>query len=138
MGAETDHVARRGSLGKGALGGVVFATLWGGWAFYINSGAGLLTSLRAAVTQGLFSFAMTFFFSVTVDYLYARADSMAGKIVLAFLVPVGVMLSALVLVHLATGTPNILLTVGPSTSLAAAYCLAKIVRGTSHRSGPGG
>lgn len=118
-----------GLLARGAIGGLFFGTAWGGWAYYCNLKFGKPKAIDAALTQFAFSFIVTLFFSLTVDTLYDNSKTLLGKWVFAVVLPVACMLGGLVLLHSLRGTPNIFLTVLPSTSIAAMYCLWKIAHG---------
>ena len=79
--------------------------------------------IRAAITQGLFSFAMTFVFATLVEWLYARGGTKFERYLRTTLVPTGSIAFLLPLTHWVRNTPNIVETVTPPILLAAAYCL---------------
>ncbi len=117
------------SILKAVAAAVFFGGLWGSWAYYCNGSFGYSKAMHAALTQFSFSFVATFIFTLVVDFLYERSTSFSGKVMLAFLLPVGAMLGSLVLIHFIRGTPRIMATVLPSTAVAACYCMLKIARG---------
>jgi hypothetical protein len=125
------NFANISGLARGFLWGVFFGAVWGGWAYYCNFKFSPSKALNAALTQFAFSFTVTLFFSLTVDALYHNSKTLAGKWLFAFTLPVAFMLGSLVLLHSLRGTPNIFLTVLPSTSIAAMYCLWRIAHGAS-------
>ncbi|TCS36009.1 hypothetical protein EDC30_10872 [Paucimonas lemoignei] len=111
------------------LAACFFGLLWGGWAYFANRSHGNAAAQRAFITQFTFSFIATFFFALVVDCLYLNATTLAGKLLLSGLLPVSVMIALLSTVHYFRGTPNILATVTPSSTIAALYCALKIGRG---------
>ena len=112
-------------LNKSTIVAAVIAFLvWGAWAFHINYLSGdLLVGLRSGITQGLYSAAMTIYFSISVLYIYKRV--MQNK--LWFLFPAmgtvghtGLILTA---IHYFNGTPEILKTVSLPLTAAFLYCI---------------
>lgn len=106
-----------------------FGLLWGGWAFFCNRSYGENVALRAFVTQFTFSFSFSFFFGISVESMYQRNKTLWGKFLFAFLLPVGVLVVLLAMLHYFRGTPNIFFTILPSSSFAGLYCIVKIAKG---------
>lgn len=119
----------RSPILKSTVGGLLFGGLWGNWAYHCNIHFGTSKAIDAALTQFFFSFIVTLFFSLTVDHLYACSRTSLHRWVFAFALPVSFMFGSLALLHGLRGTPNVLLTVLPSTVIAALYCLFRIGRG---------
>jgi len=111
------------------LAACFFGLLWGGWAYWANRSHGTPAATKAFVTQFSFSFIATFFFALIVEHLYLSHTSWSGKILFSGILPVSFMIALLSAVHYFRGTPNILVTVTPSSTIAALYCVQKIGRG---------
>ncbi len=101
---------------------ILASGFWAAWAFFINREV-IEQGVRAAVTQGSFSFAMTFVFVALVEWNYARGGTKFGLYLRTTLVPAGSIAFLLPLTHWVRNTPNIVETVTPPILLAAAYCL---------------
>ena len=101
---------------------ILASGFWAAWAFFINQEV-IEQGIRAAITQGLFSFAMTFVFATLVEWLYARGGTKFERYLRTTLVPTGSIAFLLPLTHWVRNTPNIVETVTPPILLAAVYCL---------------
>lgn len=99
------------------------AVLWGGWAYYVNGGAGPYQRVTTMVVQGGASFLITLFLVWSVTLCLNWLPDTPAQAVLPALMTVSVSGSVLVLAHLLAGTPNILTTIAPALSVAFAYCL---------------
>ncbi|GAA3930114.1 hypothetical protein [Litoribacillus peritrichatus] len=98
--------------------------LYGGWAYFINSGAGALEGLTSGVAQGIASFILTLFIVMVVTKLYhmINAGSRLKVIIPAGLTAVGVAI-ILSLIHWLIGTDHILPTILPSIIVASVFCV---------------
>ncbi|RFA38963.1 hypothetical protein [Alkalilimnicola ehrlichii] len=106
-----------------------FGIFWGSWGYIANMAAGHLSALRAAGTQFGLSVVVTLIFATAVEQLYLRSETVPRKLVFALLLPIGVLFMLVSSIHYFQGTPNVLLTVVPSVSVAAAICLGRILLG---------
>ncbi|MCG8435178.1 MAG: hypothetical protein MJA83_14215 [Gammaproteobacteria bacterium] len=106
----------------------VFAALvWASWAYYVNVEFGRAIGMKAAITQGVFSFVMTFFFTSSVELLYSLSHKRSHQYLLAFVTPVSVLGVLLWLTHYFRATPNIAVTIAPSLVLAGVFCISYIL-----------
>ncbi len=101
---------------------VLAGGFWAAWAFFVNREI-IEQGVSAAITQGLFSFAMTFVFIALVEWTYALGGGTAMVYLRTTLVPAGGIALLLPLAHWLRDTPNIFVTVMPPILLAAAYCM---------------
>lgn len=108
-----------------------FGGLWGGWAYLCNYSFGPERASAALVTQFCFSFTGTFFFTLAVDWLYDLKESLWEKVFYSLIVPLSTILAILVSIHYLRNTPRIFATIAPSFSIAALYCLIKILKGVA-------
>jgi len=95
---------------------------WGGWAFFINSPAGVVTGLISGIAQGTASLVMTFAMIKVVTDIFHRLANRFLQLTLPTLITVGSAAALLVLVHSLVGTPNIFWTILPGLSGAVPFC----------------
>ncbi len=95
---------------------------WGGWAFFINYPAGVLTGLISGIAQGTVSMIMTFVMIKAVTGIFHRLTNRFLQLTLPTLITVGSAAVLLVLVHALVGTPNIFWTILPGLSGAVPFC----------------
>lgn len=100
--------------------------MWGGWAFWINGGAELLTPHSTAsldtpvisgLTQGSCSFVITLFMVHLVTALY-RVVPRSTQLVVPGMVTVAATGSCLAAAHALVGTPEIARTIAPALVVA--------------------
>ena len=100
---------------------------YGAWAFYVNMDHGYFMGIKAAITQGGYSFAVTLLLSVLVERLFVRFQSVSlgdywvGFIAIALLALVSWAVNAL------AGTPEILWTILPGLTVSAIYTSVYII-----------
>jgi hypothetical protein len=105
-------------------GALLGALLYGGWACWANRSAGALHATGIGVAHAVMSFCLTLggvkimnlFFSLPSDPRAGALSAFAGSMTATY--------SLLVSVHLAIGTPHILLTLAPGLLPTAGFCLA--------------
>jgi hypothetical protein len=97
-------------------------TLWGAWAFWVNSEAageeGRASPLTAGLTQGAGSFIITLIMVRAVTWLYHRLPDHSTRLALPALITVTVTGSCLATAHTLVGTPHIVRTIAPALSVA--------------------
>ncbi len=96
---------------------------WGGWAFYINYSPSTNSGLLSGLTQGTFSFIMTFVLVKLVTYLFNTIRHVKFKLIMPTIITVSLTSSFIINIHILVGTPNILFTVLPAITIAIAFCL---------------
>ena len=109
--------------------GLIF---YGGWAYWVNRDYGQMIALKAAITQGGYSFTITLVSTVIVEWLFK----------VLYWLPYhsfGVGLIACVLLYITSwsinavaGTPDILLTILPGTTIGTLFIILYII--TSNKS----
>lgn len=101
--------------------GLGAAAIYGGWAFRANLSAGTAAALRAALTQACVSCATTGGMSVIIEGLFRIGRTPERGFWLA---AVGASMTgafAVITAHVLSGTPNVLLTVGPTIPIATTF-----------------
>jgi len=125
---ETPVSPARTGLRYNLLAGLLAFSVWGGWAFYVNSTAGLATALVSGLAQGIASFATVLAMIASVTWLSERLGSVALKILAPPVITVGVAGSCIAAIHYLIGTPNIAKTVLPFVVVASGFCLFTAVK----------
>jgi len=111
------------------LTGCIAGLLWGSWAYYVHYEFGFATASQAALSQGIGSAFVGTILTMTMDYIYKieswpRTVMIVASIVSPMLLATGM----LVVVHLLTGTPDILQTMLPSQPLGYAWTTVYTVK----------
>lgn len=94
---------------------------YGAWAFYVNMGHGYIMGVKAAVTQGGYSFVVTLLLALLIERLFVRFKSMSlgdywvGMTAIALLAVVSWGVNTL------AGTPEIVWTILPGLTVSAIY-----------------
>ncbi len=110
------------------LAALLAFSVWGGWAFFVNRGAGLATGLTSGLAQGVASFATVLVMIASVTWLARRMESAAMRIFLPPAITVAMAGSCVTLVHLLVGTPHVARTVAPFVVVASGFCLLTAVK----------
>lgn len=98
---------------------------WGGWACIAN-GWDTPDGLRAGVSQGLTSFCTTLAGSVMLELLFYRLGTTLAASTMAVLVVSSFSLMLMLMVHLSTGTPHLVLTITPIYLVVVLYCASYV------------
>ena len=105
------------SLGAGLAGFVVY----GGWAYWANLSHGQAMGLRAGLLQGGYSFALTFFSTLLMEWLYRRCAGRPHARLLTIASTGVILLVVPVTLHMLAGTPEILMTIAPGFAIGMVY-----------------
>ncbi len=108
---------------------------WGAWAYYANSEAGFSVAWVSALSQGLFSMMMTFFIGFVTVALFHRFASPLTQLLMPSLLVLMMTSVCLSLLHVAIGTPELLLTISPALAVGYLFSLFKTIqikKGGSH------
>jgi len=97
--------------------------MWGGWAYFINSGFGESTRIISAIAQGTASFVITLFMVHAVTWLFHRMTNELLKLILPAVLTVSFTGTCLATLHFLVGTPRILQTIAPALTVAFLFCL---------------
>ncbi len=98
-------------------------TLWGGWAYYVNSKGPSESGLVSAITQGTASFMMTLFMVQAVTFLFHRIENPVMKVLFPAILVNFFTCLCLIQVHTLMGTPRIFYTIIPALCVAFSFCL---------------
>ena len=102
--------------------------LWGGWAWLANQAAGKAQAVQAGLLQGAASALITLLMAVVVTRLFLLLRPAVLAILLPPLLVVSLSTTFLYLIHSASHTPRLWLTIVPPSSLAFAFCLYLTLR----------
>ena len=97
--------------------------LWGGWAFYVNSGSGISVRIIAGLVQGSASLIITLVMIKLVTAIFHRLPDNPLRIILAAFITVSITGSGLMLAHSVANTPRIIATISPALTVAFVFCL---------------
>ena len=130
-------VPTRTSLRFNLISAVLAFTLWGGWAYYVNSETtvegGRISPLGSGLTQGTGSFIITLIMVRAVAWLYHHLPAHPTRLVLPGLITVTVTGGCLATVHALVGTPNIVKTIAPALTVACVFNIYTSVRSGEHQ-----
>ena len=118
-----DNFTFKKILKRGLVSGTVFTLLWASWAYYANMSHCEAAAQRAAITQASFTVVNAFVYTMFMEYMFSRGNSVLSRFLLAFVVPNLVVTALLTQLHVYRETPNVLATVAPSLSIVYALSL---------------
>ena len=96
--------------------------VWGGWAYYVNKGAGD-SAVLSAFTQGLYSFIITIIMIYVVTWFYNFLPQMVMKSIFTAICTVLANIVIIFMIHYFIGTENIFKTILPSQIISFIFCL---------------
>ena len=100
---------------------------YGAWAYWVNSEFGSMMAMKAAFTQGTYSFVITLVLAVTIEWLYRCLQALPkGHWLVAFFACL-VLYSTSWGVNALAGTPNILLTILPGAAMSTIYTFVYVM-----------
>jgi hypothetical protein len=104
---------------------------YGAWAFFINFSHGWDSAITAAVTQGGYSFTITFVLALVIEFLFQQLSHTSiialWRNVWVFIAGFSLLLFTSVGINLLTGTPEIVWTVLPGLTVSAVYTVMYIL-----------
>ena len=105
---------------------VIFAIIWGIWAWWINSDHGTEIALRATRTQIAFTIVNAFVYSLLMEGIFFAIRSVIWRNITTFIVPNVIVTVLLISIHTWRGTPNVLVTAAAPLAIVFALSLAYI------------
>lgn len=114
----------RSPLLRSSLAALVAFTFYAAWAAFANRMHGMEMIVMAAMTQGLYSAAVTFVMTSLVEILYRGGGPRRWRLTRCIGVTVLLLVVSSVGVHLIVGTAELLATVLPSWVFGSAYAVA--------------
>ncbi len=108
--------------------------LWGGWAYFINSGTTSTSGIVPAITQGSYSFIITLLMTHFITFQYNRIPAGVWRTFLPPVITISLTGTLLVFIHKLVGTPEILFTVTPALSIALLFSFYTVYK--LHSSSP--
>ena len=105
------------------LGALIAASMWGGWAYYVNlQKSDADQALQAAVVQGLYSGVMTLYMSLSVLFIANKTSTWKWKNIWPVLGTSGHTGLALAIVHFVNHTPALLKTISLPILVSIIWC----------------
>lgn len=101
---------------------------WGAWAYYANSQAGFSVAWVSALSQGVFSMVMTFIIGFVTVALFRCFTSPMAQLLMPSLLVLMMTSVCLSLLHVAIGTPEILLTISPALVVGYLFSFFKTIQ----------
>ena len=105
------------SLGAGLAGFVVY----GGWAYFANSGHGQAAAMMAGLLQGSYSLLLTFFTTLLMEQLYRWFAPLRFRVAATIAVTGVLLFSIPCVIHALASTPEILMTILPGFAIGMVY-----------------
>ncbi len=118
-----DRKAVRTGRGYNIASPLLAFVIWGGWAFYANSGYAFPERVMYGLTQGIVSFTVTSSMIRAVTWLYRRLPPNPLRFILPSVITIVVATVFMVVAHLLAGTPRIAHTIIPGLAVGLAFCL---------------
>lgn len=103
---------------------IIAFTLWSAWSFYANYSHGFSTAFVAALAQGIQSAVSTLFGSALIEWLYRKLKTIRFSLLWVTAIATTCSFTFMYSVHWVVGTPEILLTIMPVTTMALFYCFS--------------
>lgn len=104
------------------VGAMLGAAVYAAWAVWANRQAGLEMALSAGIGHWLTSAVLTYFGTRWMRSLFRLGDRHGTRIAFAFIGGLALTYAALLAVHLAIGTPELLLTLLPGVIPNLLFC----------------
>ena len=100
---------------------------YGGWAFWVNYEAGQTLALKAAFTQGAYSFTITLVLALLIEWLFSRFKKWPFHLFFIGLITCSFLYVTSWSLNYFAGTPNILLTILPGAAVSTVYTIIYIL-----------
>ncbi|MCF7980979.1 MAG: hypothetical protein K9K86_03270 [Pseudomonadales bacterium] len=94
---------------------------YGAWAFYVNHAYSLAISLKAAITQGSYSFVITLTMSWLMELLHQAFDTTRTRLPLTILITCLLLYTTSWGINALLGTPEIFMTILPGAVIGTLY-----------------
>lgn len=101
--------------------GVAGFVAYGAWGWWVNLGYGQFVAAKAGLVQGSYSFLLTFFSTLLMEWLYARMRSRRLPVVTTTAVISSLLFVVAFTIQYAAGTPEVLLTILPGYAIGTVY-----------------
>ena len=111
------------SLTRSIVSGVAGFVVYGGWAFYANYDHGVDAAMKAAFTQGCYSFTVTLVMTLLMEALFRLLANPTLRFCVTFFGTCAVLYSTSWGVNVLAGTPEIFMTILPGVIIGTAYTL---------------
>jgi hypothetical protein len=99
---------------------------YGGWAYWVNLEYGEVAALRAAGTQGGYSFTITLILALIIETLFDFTKRFPGHHLWVIAIACALLYSSSWAVNAFMGTPNILWTILPGAILSTIYTISYV------------
>lgn len=100
---------------------------YGGWAFVVNIGYGQMLALKAAITQGGYSFTITLVLALMIEWLFLRTKQWPFRLYFIGVIACSLLYVTSWSLNYLAGTPNILLTILPGAVVSTIYTIIYII-----------
>ena len=105
------------ATGAGLAGFVAY----GGWGWWVNLGYGKFVAVKAGLVQGSYSFLLTFFSTLLMEWLYARLKGQPFPVVTTTVLTSVLLFIVAFCIQTAAGPPEVLLTILPGYVVGTVY-----------------
>jgi len=106
------------------ISGLLF---YGAWAFWVNFDHGQVPAIKAALTQGGYSFTVTLSLALIVEWLFAHCKHWPFHLSFIAIIACSFLYITSWGVNYISGTPNILLTILPGATVSTVYTIVYII-----------
>lgn len=113
---------------RAVLAGLFMAALWSTWGFYVNYEYGEAIAMRAAVTQGVLNFTFNMIGVYILEFMYGIFwGPTIVRCAMAIVGTFSITTSSVYLGHYLSGTPEIVMTIGPAISVAFVFSIIYLI-----------
>jgi len=102
------------------------ASVFGGWAAFVNREYGLFVSMRSGMGQGIYALFSTWIVSRSAETVFSFSGSGAQAVLLSFVASFLLMISFPLTIHQVLGTPEILNAILPGILWGSGYIVTYI------------
>lgn len=112
---------KNSGLTRSIVSGLFGFAAYGGWAFYANDTHGLDAAMKAAFTQGSYSFTVTLVMTLLIEYLFRLPSNRTLRFCVTFFGTCAILYSSSWGVNALAGTPEIFMTILPGIVIGTVY-----------------
>ncbi len=106
---------------RSIISGLAAFLIYGSWAYFANSDHTHFIASKAALTQGSYSFMVTLTLSLLMETIFSLLDKPRLRFATTFISSSLLLYFTSWLINKLLGTPNILATIAPGTSIGTVY-----------------
>lgn len=110
-----------------SMSAVAALLAYGLWAYWINLDHGASVAMKAGLVQGAYSFSLTFFLSLLIEYLFQCWSHWRFGVPLVAMVVCGLLYSFSWGINVLAMTPEILWTILPGATMSTLFTISYLI-----------